>query len=61
MCSMCEGLVGLCNDAKTEAVAKIVCNVMKKFHVPMEEVLESVEPEQRDEVREKIHAMQKGG
>ena len=59
--TMCEGLAGAYNILKTEALAKVVCNVMKQFHVPMEEALETVELEQRDEVREKIHAMQKGG
>ena len=61
MCAMCEGLVGLCNSAKAEASAKIVCKVMKQFHVPMEEALETVEAEQRDAVRKKVQAMQNGG
>ena len=61
MCAMCEGLVGLCNDVETKTLAKAVCNLMERRHVPMEEALETVELEQRDEVREKIQAMQKGG
>ena len=61
MCAMCEGLVELCNDAKTEGIAENVYSVMEQWHVPLEKALETVKPEKRDEVREKIQAMQKGG